>query len=711
MKTGLMIVIMTLSTLAFAEEGMWLLSQLPQLELESKGLQITAEDVYSPNQPSIVDAIVWLGGCSASFVSPDGLLLTNHHCAFGALQRASTKDADYITNGFLAKTREEEMEARGTYAYVLLETRDVTDEVLKAAKGVKDLVQRDRKITAKITEMTEKIEGDREDRHALIGTMFEGKQYILFVYQKYQDVRIVYAPPASVGNYGGDIDNWMWPRHTGDFTFLRVYQAPDGSGAKYSPENVPVQPKNYLRVSTHPLKEGDFTFIIGFPGRTTRWRTSHSVNWNLEYAYPSTIENYQELIDLMAELTKDSPEGRIRVASLDKGLNNTMKNYQGNVDGMKRTHFPEKKKAFENELMNFLAADAKLNQQYGGVLAQIGALYERQKATREKDEILDMFGFRAGTLWTIAKQAYDTAREREKPKSKREPDFSEKDVKESVDRLHLRYYSFYEPVDQAMLKRVLDKARNLPSEQRIAAIDRLFPSEQAVDQFVKAAYAKTQLADVEAAKMLFSKKSKELEKLGDPLIDLAAALYPEFEALKDRRRVFNAEIKENRKNYLEALTAWKGGKIYPDANGTMRFTYGYIGGYSPADGVYYTPFTTLSGVLAKHTGEEPFDAPAELRQIAADRDFGKWYDATLGDVPVNFLHGCDITGGNSGSAVMNARGELIGLAFDGNYEALTSDWQYDDKLQRTISVDIRNVLFITEKLAGAAHLLEEMGVR
>ncbi|MDZ7371232.1 MAG: S46 family peptidase [candidate division KSB1 bacterium] len=694
-----------------AEEGMWLLTQLPELQLESKGLQITAEDIYSPDKPSIVNAIVWLGGCSASFVSPEGLLVTNHHCAFGALQRASTKDADYIANGFLARTREEEMEARGVYAYVLQEMRDVTDEVLAAAKGGKDPVQKDRRITAKITEMTDRIEGERDDLYALIATMFEGRQYILFVYKKYQDVRLVYAPPAAIGNYGGDIDNWMWPRHTGDFTFLRVYQGPDGSGAKYNPANVPLKPKNYLRIASQPIREGDFTFILGFPGRTTRWRTSYSVQWNLEYAYPSSIENYQELIQLMNDLTKDSPEGRIRVANMDKSFNNVMKNYQGNVEGMKRTRFLEKKRAFEAELTAFLAKDPKLQKQYGDVLPRIKALYDQLALTREKDDVLNLFSSQAGTLAGITRQAYTTVREREKPKDKRDPDFSEKDVKETVDRLHLRYYNFWEPVDKAMLKRALDKARNLPASQRIAVLDQLFPNEEAAQAFVDRAFAETRLKDVEFAKSLFNKSAKELDALGDPLIDLMKALYPAFDDLKERNRVFNAQIKELRKSYLDALSIWKKGLIYPDANSTMRFTYGYVNGYRPADAVQYLPFTTLSGVIAKHTGAEPFDAPEKLRQLYEQRDFGRWYDAQLKDVPVNFLHECDITGGNSGSAVMNARGELIGLAFDGNYEALTSDWQYDPQLQRTISVDIRYVLFIVEKFAGARWLLEEMDVR
>ena len=701
-----------LSVAAFAEEGMWLLTQLDQLNLHEKGLELTLEEIYHPKKPSIIDAIVWLGGCSASFVSPDGLLLTNHHCAFGALQRASTEEIDYIKKGFLAKDRSEEIEAKGVTASVLIEMKDVTNKVLKAAKGIDDPVERDKKITAKITKMTEKIEGNKEDIRARIVSMYKGKQYILFVNKRYQDVRIVYAPPKSIGKYGGDIDNWMWPRHTGDFTYLRVYMAPDGTGAKYSPDNVPVKPKNYLRIATEPLKDGDFTFIIGFPGNTNRWRTSNSVGWNLKNNYPNSINNFKEMLDLMDELTKDSEEGKIKVASMNAGLNNAMKNYQGNLDGMTKTNFLQKKIDFEKELIKFINSDPKLKKEYGDVLDHIVALYDKLKETKEKDDILQMFGFGAGTLASLANQIYGVAKERAKPEEERDPDFTEKDVERTVERLHLRYYSYYEPVDKAMLIRVLKKADALSEGSRIKGLESILSDQtKSIEEFVEEAYSKTKLNDVEYAKSLFDKSAKDLDASDDPLIKLAAMLYDENEALEDRNEEFNANIIALRKEYLNALYARKGAGLYPDANGTMRFTYGHVAGYKPADAVWYFPFTTLKGVIEKNTGKEPFDMPAKLSELHEKRDFGKWMDPELKDVPVAFTHRCDITGGNSGSAVMNSKGELIGLAFDGNYEAMTSDWQYDYDMQRTISVDIRYVMFITEKFAGAEHLLKEMGVK
>lgn len=696
---------------AMAEEGMWLLTQLKQLELEKKGLKIAIEDIYHPDKPSLTDAVVWLGGCTASFVSPDGLVLTNHHCAYGALQRASSKEKDYIKDGFLAMNRSEELQAIGSTASVLQYLKDVTEEVLKAGKGVKDPVERDKKINEKITQMTQKIEKGRDDILASVASMYNGKQYILFVYKRYQDVRIVYAPPESIGKYGGDIDNWMWPRHTGDFTYLRVYKARDGSGAKYSPDNVPVEPKRYLRIAKDHLKEGDFTFILGFPGSTTRWRTSNSVGWNLKYNYPETIQNYKEILNILAEQTKDSPEGKIKVASLDAGLNNTMKNNQGKIDGMMKTGFVQKKIAFEKELMAFVNGKPELRKKYGDILDRIKAQYGELTKMKQKDDAIGLFGFSSGTLSSLATQIYGVAREREKPEKERNPNFTERGVEQAVKNLHLRFYGYYEPVDKAMLKRVLKKVNEVPAGQRIEGLEYLFQGGQSIDAFVEQAYSKAKLADVEYARTLFKKSSKELEGLGDPLMTIATGLYDEAEAYQERSQKFSVNITDLRKEYIDALYEWKGAGLYPDANSTMRFTYGHVAGYKPADAVWYKPFTTLKGVVEKNTGEEPFDAPAKLVNLYEKRDLGRWVDSELGDVPVAFTHRCDITGGNSGSPVMNAKGELVGLAFDGNYEAMTGDWQYDYDIQRTISVNIKYVLFLTEKFSGAGYLLKEMGIQ
>jgi len=694
-----------------AEEGMWLLSQIKDLKLEQKGFQISADEIYSSDKIAIADAIVWLGGCSASFVSDDGLLLTNHHCAYGALQRNSAKDSiDYIKNGFLAHERSQELPAIGQNAYVLESVKDVTAEVVASAKDIEDIAEKEKAIEQKIAQLEKAAEGDKEDLLCQVATMYNGKQYIQYLFKKYQDIRIVFAPPEAIGKYGGEIDNWMWPRHTGDFTYLRIYQAPDGSGAKYSPDNVPVKPKNHLKIAQTNLKDGDMTFILGFPGRTMRYRTSYSSDWNLNRNYIPSIKEFQEILSVIENLSRDNQDAAIKLANFDAVFNNIMKNYQGNVDGMKKSNFIAKKRAFEQELLNFLKSKRKLQKKYGDVLDQIGAQYALIEKSYDYDWALDTFqGYGIGVLYRLASKAYDVARERAKPEADRKPEFSEKKVRESIGRIDDAYLGFYEPFDKAMLKRALMKAAALPEEQRIVELDYILKSDSGIDGWIEDAFQKTGLKDAAYVKALYEKSAVEIEALGDPLLDLAIRLYEPSEHKYERDKVWNAKIKNLRGEYIDALYAWKGKNLYPDANSTMRFTYGAVRGYSPADAVYYRPFTTLKGVLEKNTGAEPFDVPAKLKELYQKKDYGKWMDPELNDVSVCFLCLGDITGGNSGSAVMNARGELIGLAFDGNYEAMTSDWLYDPEIQRTIAVNIRYVMFITEKFAGADYLLREMG--
>ncbi len=699
-----------LSVSAFADEGMWMLSQLKQLDLNTKGLQIKPEDVYSPDQTSLTDAIVWLGGCSASFVSDQGLLLTNHHCAYSALQRNASKSGiDYIKNGFLAQNRSEELPALGTNAYVLEKIEDVSDKILLSVKNISDPVQREKIVQEKMAAMEDEIEGNREDVSARVASMFKGQQYWLFVYKKYQDVRIVFAPPASIGKYGGDIDNWMWPRHTGDFTYMRVYMAPDGSGAKYSPDNVPLHPKNHLRISQTPLREGDFNFIIGFPGSTTRWHSSYSVAWSLQHRFKERIREFSEILQLMDDFGEKDPQAKIKLAGFHAGLANAMKNYQGNVDGMERTDFVNQKRAFEAELMRFINQNPETKGKYGHILTDIAEQYKHLEATYQRDAAVGNLGWLAGNMSSLASQIYSVAREREKPEAEREPGFSERKVKQAAERLQYRFLSFYEPFDKELFLRALQKAKSLPNDQKISALQPIL-SKQNLKEFVDEAYAKTKLKDPAVAKELFFKSTKELNALDDPFIQLAAKLYDLNQQIKEEKKSFNAHINELRRAYIDALYAWKGEGLYPDANSTIRFTYGYIKGYQPKDAVWYRPFTTLTGVVEKNTGQEPFDMPAKLDTLETTKSFGLWEDPQLHDVPVAFLNTCDITGGNSGSAVMNAKGELIGLAFDGNYEAMTGDWQFDDSIQRTIAVDIRYVLFLTDKYAGADYLLKEMGL-
>lgn len=692
-----------------AEEGMWLLDQIKNLELAERGLKIDAARIYSPDRPCIVNAVVKLGA-TAEIVSPDGLVLTNHHVAFRAVQRASTKGTDLISSGFLARTRAEEIEAPGYSAYILEYQKEVTADFTRFNR-IKDSNKREQAIKRKIKGITDKIEAGKTDISAEVKKMFEGKRYILFVHKRFDDVRVVYVPPSSIGNYGGEIDNWMWPRHTGDFSFMRIYMAPDGSGRKYDRNNIPYKAKYWLKVATEGLNEGDFTFILGYPGTTRRYFTSNTVDEYLNHRYPYRIKLFGETIKLLQSFETDSLKARMKVAGFIKMLNNGLKNYQGNVEGMKRGHFLQKKRDYEKQLMAFLQKNEKLNNQYGDVLKKIEQEYEVKAQTRNRDDVLYLFNRLSGTLIGTAAEIYETAREREKPDSLRDPSFSERDVKRQVSRLGFGYMSYYEPADKALLKRTLMLAADLPADSRIKGLEDILSSgPEAVDSFLDQAYRTSRLKDVEFAKSLFKKSVKELEALKDPFIRLALKLYPEMEAMKQQNEKFDAVISALRGKYIEALTAWKGKELYPDANSTIRFGYGAVAGYTPRDAVSYAPFTTLKGVLEKDTGTPPFDMPAGLKELYEKKDFGRWAHTGLKDIPVCFTHKVDSTGGNSGSPVLNARGELVGILFDGNYEALTGDWQYDDDIQRSISVDMRYVMFVTEKLAKAYHLLEEMGI-
>jgi len=714
MKKLLVVVIFCLlaASQAVAQEGMWMLSQIGQLDLPGKGLKIPVEEIYSPDKPCLANAILQLGGGSASFVSPEGLVVTNHHVAYTALQRASSVSSDYLTNGFLAKERSEEISAPGYQALMMISMKDVTADILSAVKKISDPVERDKKINEKIAEITEAVKKKTSDQQADVTAMYEGKQYIMHTYKVFKDIRIVYAPPRSIGNYGDEIDNWMWPRHTGDFSFMRIYVSPTGEATEYSAENVPYKPVVWLKVTQSDLDEGDFNFIIGYPGQTVRYRSSNSVDWNLHKNYPFNVSNFSDIINISNELTKDDPAGKLKVASLMQGLENAMKNYQGNIEGMTKTHFLEKKIAFEKEFMEWANSTPERKAKYGDILAREKAQYDIIAKTNDRDNVVGILqSILAGTMPGVANNIYSLSREMEKPEKERQPGLTEDALKEFGENLQYTYNDYYEPLDKVLLLRALKMAEALQGDQRLAGLEFIFTgSGMTPEQWVDNAYSTTKMKDLEFARELIGKPSAELVQLNDPFISIAAAIYDVSEESNKTSQAFGAMVTALRKDYIEALYEWKGLSLYPDANSTIRFTWGPVRGYKPADAVWYEPFTSLQGVIDKNTGVEPFNATDKLVKLRQARDFGSYADPDLNDVPVAFLNQCDITGGNSGSPVMNAKGEIIGIAFDGNWEAMTSDWQYDLALQRCIAVDFRYVLFVTDKFGDAGFLLREMGV-
>ncbi|MFC1536000.1 S46 family peptidase [Candidatus Neomarinimicrobiota bacterium] len=710
-----LLIIVSISGLAIADEGMWTMDQIDKLDLEKKGLKIPLEEVYNPDGTSLFNAIVNLGGGTSEFVSSNGLILTNHHVAYGSVQRASTQGTDYLTNGFLANSLEEEIQAPGSSAMIIDEIRDVTDEVLMAGAKIKNLVKRQKAIDAKIQAMTDDIEEGKEDVTARIAAMYEGQQYLLYIYKRFDDVRIVYMPPQAIGNYGGDIDNWMWPRHTGDFAYARVYVSPDGIGRKYHEDNVPYQPKKWLKISTRDLDDGDFTMVMGYPGRTSRYRSSHSVKFNRELYYPEWLQSASDVIKILEKAGEDSPEAKMAVAGQREGIANYQKKYSGTVAAMDKFNYFKYTVENEKKFLEFVKSDRKLKKKYGKVLDDIGVLYKGLSASKMHDDIVDYFGgyWRfIGTMPIVADNIVYFANEREKSDEDRDPNFSEKDVTRNKERLHYRYMGFYEPAQKKLFKYFLEKASKLPVTNRVKGIDEvLAKNNMTITEYVDFAFENTKLSDVEYAKSLYELSSSELERLGDPFIDLAVALYEENEVLRKQGEKFGAAVTALRKRYMEGLRLMSDEAVYPDANGTFRFTFGNVEGYTPRDAVQYAPFTTLTGAIEKDTGERPFDVPAKLKELYKVRDYGNWIDPDLNDIPIAFTHGVETTNGNSGSPVLNAYGEMIGIVFDGNIESMLSDWKYDPDIQRTISVDIRYVMFVTEKYAGADYLLEEMGLK
>lgn len=694
-----------------ADEGMWLpfmLDKCPVDSWHSRGLELSPEDIYDAKKPSVCDAIIQLGGGTASFVSFDGLIATNHHVAFGALQRTSSVGSDYIKDGFLAADMSAEIPAPGYEAKVLLDVEDVTEKVLKAVKKDMTDLERYKAIETANKKIVAKAEKDK-DVYCEVRSFYGGSDYYLYTYFKLKDIRIVYAPPQSIGEFGGDVDNWIWPRHTGDFSFMRAYVGPNGESAEFSEANVPYHPKKYLTISKAPLKEGDFTMVIGYPGRTSRYRTSYAIAFSADKYYPVAIETYKDIIAILEEEAKRGRMVEIKLAGLNKGLNNGLKNNEGMLEGLLKSHLVSQKVEEENQLKKYLAANPDLQKKYGTVLDDIKSQYDDYASYWEQSRILGMVGYVSATMRS-AMAIYKWGVELEKKDMDRDPGYQERDEASVRKRLDLFELSYDEQTDKRILKYFLLKLAK--SDQTCGSIEGITPelTEADLDAMLDNMYAGTKITDKDERMKMFGKTKKELLALNDPFIAFAAKAHVQREKLEERSDAFEGALQELRPKLMELRTKYRGGLLYPDANSTMRVSVGQIKGYSPADAVQYHWMTTLDGVIAKTTGEKPFDTPQKLIDLKAAGDFGGYADPVTGDVPVCFVSTDDVTGGSSGSPILNGKGEMIGLVFDGNYEAISADYQFIPKLTRTICVDSRYVLFVLDKFAGANSVLDELKI-
>lgn len=709
MKKLIFLFLITLSSFVRADEGMWLplfIERLNYVDMQKEGLKLTAEEIYSINHSSLKDAIIQFGnGCTGEIISDQGLVLTNHHCGYGAIQSHSTIDHDYLADGFWAMKKSEELRNEGLTARFLVRIEDVTKKVLEGLNDQMSETERAEKITQiskTITDEAEKGTG----YSARVASFFKGNEFYLFVYEVFRDVRLVGAPPSSIGKFGADTDNWMWPRHTGDFSIFRVYTNAEGKPADYSENNVPLKPKHHLPVSLGGVEKGDFAMIMGYPGRTDRYMTSWGVDQAINISNPTVVSIRDKKLEIMRQDMDADRAVNIKYASKYAGIANYWKYFIGQTRGLKRLKVYEEKQKTEAEFANF-AKSPENAAKYGTVLTDIASAY---KTLNEYAIQRTYFGEAiagGAEIMSLALSFRTLASEMalEKPDQEKI-----KKIKESLKKGAERHFKNYNlPTDiklmEAMLKMYYE---NVPVSQQPADFRALVAKNK--NNFSKIAaslYSKSFLTDKASVDAFIENPDKKkLSK--DPVYKLALSFFNKFTENQSATKDATTLLEKSNRLFMAGLREMQPDrKFYPDANSTMRLTYGKVLDYYPADAVHYNYFTTMKGIMEKEDSTNwEFEVPGKLKELYEKKDFGRY--GKNGEMPVCFLSTNDITGGNSGSPVINGKGELIGLAFDGNWEAMSGDIKFEPELQRTISVDIRYVLFIIDKYAGAMNLIDEL---
>jgi hypothetical protein len=695
---------------AHADEGQWQPYQLPQLKSELKRIGITIPaDKLADLSKHPMSAIVSLGGCSASFVSSAGLIVTNHHCGYGAIQRNSTPEHNYIVNGFLAKTRADELPGGpNTLVYVTDKVEDVTARVLGELNAGMSGTARHAAVEKRVKALIAECESDKAYRCS-VPAFHRGLEYYRIRQLMIRDVRLVYAPADMIGNYGGDIDNYEWPRHVGDFSFLRAYVGRDGRPADPSPDNVPYQSQDFLVVSAAGLKDGDPILLAGYPGRTSRYKLPAEIRYARDSNYPLRVAELQADLDVIAAATKGDEAAAVRYASVVKSINNVMKKTQGLIDGFARKDIAAIKDVQDAQLRAWLAANPASRQAGTSptLLADLDSLIAADMALA--DEELAWSIATNSDLLRSARTLYRLALERNKADADRESGYQQRDLSFIKARLSRLEQSFAAPVDAARFKAGLQRYAKLPAKMHPQGLDALLPATGSVD----ALYGKSDLDETATRLAWLDRDAAAVESSPDAFLQLALKLHAVGMALEERRNEIDGNLERVIPQYMRAVIAWKksqGKPVYADANSTLRVTYGTVSAFSPRDGITKGPFTTVEGILEKNTGREPFAAPKALVEAIEAKRYGRFRDPVLRTVPVNFLSSADTTGGNSGSAVMNGKGELVGLNFDSTYESITKDWYFDSAITRAIHVDIRYMLWVMKEVDHADNLLREMTI-
>lgn len=689
-----------------ADEGQWQPHQLPQLKADLKrvGIEIPAEKLADLSKHPM-SAIVSLGGCSAAFVSDAGLVVTNHHCAYGAVQRNSTPEHNYITNGFLAKTRAAELPGGpNSLVYVTDKVENVSERVLKGLTADMTGRARHEAVEKRVKDLIAECETDKMYRCS-VPAFHRGLEYYRIRQMMIRDVRLVYAPSDKIGNFGGDIDNYEWPRHTGDYSFLRAYVGKDGRPADPSPDNVPYKSKDFLVVSAEGLKAGDGILLAGYPGRTSRYKLPAEIRFARDTAFPLKVSELQADLAVMADATNGDAAAAVRYASVVKSINNVLKKTQGLLDGFARKDIAAIKDVQDAEFRAWYAKQPNVSTT---LLAELDAAIASDMALSEEE-----FAWSVATNSDLLKSArtiYRLSLERQKADAERESGFQQRDLAFIKARLARLEQSYVNQVDQARFAAGLKRYAQLAAKSHPQGLDALLPAPAAV----AALYQQTQLADTAKRLAWLEKDQAAVARSDDAFMQLAVKLQPVEAALEERRKEIDGNLERVIPQYMQAVIAWKksqGKPVYPDANSTLRVTYGTVSPYSPRDGLSKGPFTTVEGIVEKVTGKAPFEAPQGLIDAVKEKRYGQFRDPVLGTVPVNFLTSADTTGGNSGSAVMNKRGELIGLNFDSTYESITKDWYFDTAITRAIHLDIRYMLWVMQEVDHADNLLKEMTIK
>ena len=694
-----------------ADEGMWLLPLLEKLNMEqmqSMGLELTAERIYSINNSSLKDAIVRFGGgCTGEIISEKGLVLTNHHCGYGVIQRHSSVENDYLTNGFWAKSFKEEIPSPGLSVTFLLSIDNVTERIVSQLEANMSETERLNKIRTLIREIESEVETN-QFQVARVHTYYGGNQFYLIVYEIYRDVRFVGAPPSSIGKFGADTDNWMWPRQTGDFALFRVYTDVDGKPAEYSADNIPMKPKHYLPISNKGVQEGDFAMILGYPGSTSRYMTSSEVQQVMDITNSNRISIRGIRQEILLEDMLASDKVRIQYASKYSGSTNYWKYSIGQNRGLQRLNVIDKKLEQEKAFRNWFNTSDILKNKYGEALDLIESSVKGRAPYLNASQYINE-SLRNGEIFRMAGNAenlYTLLQEKN-------PD--QKKLDEAIEQLKNSASGFY-------------RNYNAPTDQKVVAalselfykdIDKSFHPDYLADAHKKFKgdfnrysadlFKRSVFVSEESLNSFLNKPSaKVLAK--DPAFIASRSINATFRELMGKMNSFNLDLQRGQRLYIAGLMEMHPDRVfYPDANSTMRLTYGTVASYQPADAVHYNHVTTMKGIIEKEDPDNwEFVVPKELKDLYYNKDFGPY--AKNNEMIVNFISSNDITGGNSGSPVINGKGELIGLAFDGNWEAMSGDIAFENEIQRSISVDARYILFIIDKFAGATNLIEEMTI-